>query len=232
MATDSEIERVPGIRDVSGFFENFEGEEVVVRPKDSRRPPFKIEVLFTDRVAVFSPKAPAQEGDLVERDDPRGGVIEYLIDRYEFNKDPFGDGDDHWSAHLVEKRHVDRRFAQPSIVVNGGVNQFAVGDRNSLRLTNQMAAFPDVVASIEEIRGGIPRDVLAPAQLAEVDDALEDAARVATESDKPHAVKRALHGVNGVLGEVVDSARGGAMSGVKTWAAAATALIINQISGL
>lgn len=233
MVTDGEIERIAGIRQVSSFYRNFGGEDVVVRPKDLDRPPFKIEVLLNkDGKAVFPPKAPVHEGDLVERVDPRGGVIEYSIDRYEFSKDPFGRGNDHWDAYLIEKRHVNRHFAQPNIVVNGGVNQFAVGDGNALHLTNQTAAFPGVVASLEQIRGGVPRAELSPDQLIEIDDALDDAARIAAESDKPNSVKRALHGVKGVLGDVADSARDGAMSAVKVWAAAAIAVITKQITGL
>lgn len=232
MTTGDEVQRIPGIRQVSSFFGNFGGEDVVVRPASADRPVFKIEVLLTEGKAVFPPTAPAHEGDVVEREDPRGGVIEYLIERYEFSKDPFGTGNDHWNAHLVEERHVARPFAQPSIVVNGGVNQFAVGDGNSLQLTNQSASFPDVLTSLQDIRRSIPSDALSSNQLEEVVDALDDAARIAGESDKPTAVKRALHGVGGVIDEVASSAQGGAKDAIKVWAAAATALILKQISGL
>lgn len=233
MVSDEDLVRIPGIREVSSFFRNFGGEDVVIRPANTGAPAFKIEVLLNgDGKAVFPPAAPVHEGDLVERSDPRGGVIEYSVQRYEFSKDPFGHGNDHWNAYLVEKRHVARDFAQPNIVVKGGVNQFAVGDRNSLQMTNQTVAFPEVVASLEEIRRGIPRDALSTDRVEEIDEAIDEAARVAADSDKPRTVKRALHAVNGVLGEVAESVRGGAVGAVKAWATAAMALLLKHLTGL
>lgn len=233
MTSDDELRRVPGIRAVSSFYRNFGGEDVVVRPADPDEPAFRIEVLLnSDGKAVFPPSAPAREGDVVEREDPRGGVIEYAIDRYQFSKDPFSHGNDHWDAHLVERRHVARRFAEPHIVVHGGVNQFAVGDGNALQLTNQVANFPTVVSALSEIRNTMPREALGPGELEEIEEALADATAVAHEAEKPSTVKRALHGVNGVIGDLAGSAKSGAADGVKAWAAAATAMLLGHIAGL
>ncbi|MFG6504560.1 hypothetical protein [Microbacterium sp. P05] len=232
MSINDELRREPGIRAVSSFFGHFNGEDVVVRPADPREPAFTIEVLLTESKATFPPAAPVHEGDLVERSDPRGGVIEYTINRYEFSKDPFGHGNDHWEAQLVEKRHVARRFAEPHIVVNGGVNQLAVGDGNKLQLINQTAHYPAVVSALSEIRNTMPREGFGAGDLAEIEEALTDATGVAQESDKPSAVKRALHAVNGVIGDLAGSAKSGAADSVKAWAAAATAVILRHIAGL
>lgn len=232
MSSDDELRREPGIRAVSDFFGHFGGEDVVVRPADTDGTAFTIEVLLTEGKATFPPAAPVHEGDVVERADPRGGVIEYRIDRYEFSKDPFDRGNDHWVARLVENRHVARRFAEPHIVVHGGVNQFAVGDGNSLKLTNQVAHFPEVVSALSEVRDSIPHEALTAGELEELEEALADATTVAQEADKPSVVKRALHGVNGVVGDVGGAAKDGATSGVKSWAAAATAVLLGQIAGL
>lgn len=232
MSTDHELRREPGIRAVSSFFGHFDGEDVVVRPADPAEPAFTIEVLLMDGEATFPPAAPVHEGDLVERKDPRGGVIEYTIARYDFSKDPFGHGNDHWKAQLVERRHVARHFAEPHIVVNGGVNQFAVGDGNTLQLTNQTAHYPDVASALSEIRNTIPREALKAGELEEIEEALTDAVTTAREAEKPSAVKRALHGVNGVIGDLAGSAKSGAADSVKAWAAAATAVLLSHIAGL
>ncbi|MBT1584127.1 hypothetical protein [Curtobacterium flaccumfaciens] len=233
MASNDELRRIPGIRAVSSFYSNFGGEDVVVRPSKPGEPAFRIEVLLnSDGKAIFPPAAPVHEGDLVEREDPRGGVIEYTIDQYQFSKDPFSGGNDHWDAHLVENRHVARRFAEPHILIQGGVNQFAVGDGNTLQFVNQAAAFPDVVNALGEIRDSMPRKDLTSDQVAEIDDALKDAAAVAGGAVKPSVLKRALHGVNGVLGDVAHSVKDGGADGVKAWVAAATAMLLSQIASL
>jgi len=232
MASDDELPRVPGIRAVSSFHANFGGEDVVIRPADPEESAFTIEVLLTGATATFPPSAPVHEGDVVERNDPRGGVIEYTIDRYEFSKDPFGRGHDHWEAQLVEKRHVARRFAEPHIIVHGGVNQFAVGDGNTLQQINQQANFPAVLSALDELRVTLPREALGSAELEEVEEALSDAATAARDAEKPSAVKRALHGANGVVGDLAESAKSGASDSLKAWVAAATTVLLSQIAGL
>lgn len=233
MATDDHLLRVPGIREVSGFFSSFGGEDVVVRPDDADRDAFRIEVLFPDeRTAVFPPSAPVRQGDRLERDDPRGGVIEYSIEKYELLKSPFNDNDDHWNAHLIKDGHVARQFAQPNIVINGGTNQFAVGDRNDLQFTNGTPNFPEVIAALESIRSDTPRDALLANEKRELDDALDDAVRAAQEAENPGAVKRALYGVKGVVSELGDSAHQGSLEGVKKWASVTTAVILSNLNTL
>lgn len=164
---------------MGSFFGHFDGEDVVVRPADPAEPAFTIEALLADGKATFPPATPVHESDLVERKDPRGGVNEYTIDRYEFSRDPFGHGNDRWEAQLIEKRYVARRFTEPHIVVNGGANQFAVGDGNTLQLTNQTAHYPDVVSALREIRNTIPREALNAGELEEIEEALTNAVTAA-----------------------------------------------------
>lgn len=232
MAENDEVPRVPGIRAISGFFRNFGGEDVVVRPAGPEGDPFKIEVLLDGKKAVFPPIAPVHEGDIVERADPRGGVIEYQISRYEFSKDPFGHGNDHWNATLTEKGHASRSFAQPSIVVHGGTNQISVGNANQLQQTNVTSVARHVVAALEEIEKGAPRDQFTADQAEALQDAISDAKKTAATAEKPNAVKRSLYGLRGVVDEIGASAETGAKDAVKAWVAAATTLIITHLTGL
>lgn len=232
MADDLELPRIPGIRAVSSFYSNFGGEDVVLRPSSPERDPFKIEVMLDRKGAIFPPSAAVREGDIVEREDPRGGVIEYRISRYEFNKDPFNLGTDHWVATLVEKGRASRSFAQPKIVVHGGTNQISVGNGNQLHQTNVTTEARGVIAALEEIRSSTPREDLSPAQVEEVDEAIEEAKAAASSGQKTSAIKRSLHAVRGVVEDVAESASAGAKDAVKVWSAAATTLIIKHLAGL
>lgn len=232
MAENDEVPRVPGIRAISEFFRNFDGEDLVVRPATPEGDPFKIEVILNGKKAVFPPIAPVHEGDIVERADPRGGVIEYQISRYEFSKDPFGHGNDHWNATLTEKGHASRLFAQPSIVVHGGTNQISVGNANRLQQTNVTEVARHVVAALEEIEKCAPRDQLTADQAEALEDAISDAKKTASTTEKPNAVKRSLYGLRGVVDEIGASAEAGTRDAVKAWVAAATTLIITHLSGL
>lgn len=78
----------------------------------------------------------------------------------------------------------------------------------------------------------MPREALGSAQLAEVEEALAEVATAAREAEKPSAVNRALHGVNGVVGDLAEFARSGASDSVKAWVAAATTVLPSQIAGL
>lgn len=203
-----------------------------MRPSSPERAPFKIEVMLSEKNAFFPPTAAVREGDVVERADPRGGVMEYVISRYIFNKDPFEHGNDHWDATLVEKGHASRSFAQPSIVVHGGMNQISVGDGNRLRQSNMTAEARALVAVLDEIHTSLPRHDLSPVQVEEIEDAIEEAKETASSGQKASAIKRSLHGVRGVIEELAGSAGAGAKDAVKTWSAAATTLIIQHLAGL
>lgn len=41
--------------------------------------------MLASKKAIFPPKAAVREGAIVERPDPRGGLIEYVVSRYEFS---------------------------------------------------------------------------------------------------------------------------------------------------
>jgi hypothetical protein len=231
VAENDEVPRIPGIRAISGFYRNFGGEDVVVRPKDPGSDPFKVEVLLNGNKAVLPPEAPVREGDVMERADPRGGVIEYLISRYEFSRDPFGHGNDHWDATLTEKGHASRSFAQPNIIVHGGSNQISIGDSNHLQQSNTAVA-REVIAALEEIEKSAPTDQLEADQVEALQDALSDAKTTASTAKKPTAVKRSLYGLRGVVDEIGSSAEAGAKDAVKAWVAAATTSIITHLAGL
>ncbi|WP_426724915.1 hypothetical protein [Curtobacterium flaccumfaciens] len=234
MTTDSELPKVAGIHELSRFFRNFDTEEVVVRPATPGASSFRINVLLSEGKALFPPRAPVHEKDLIERADPRGGVMQYVIQRYLFKKDPFGEDGSHWEASLLEKGHAERNFGSPNIVINGGVNQFAVGNQNTLQQSNSGPAFEDVLAALEVIRRDMPRALLSPEHVAELDEAIEDAARLATEGDveKPNVIKRALYGVQGAITEIGESVVGGSAGAVKVWATAATTALLTQLTGL
>lgn len=232
MGDVSELPSVPGIRAVSNFFSNFDGEQVVVRPSAVDQAPFKIEIVLSGQRAVFPPLAQVHAGDMVERVDPRGGVIEYVISRHEFSRDPFGHGDDHWNATLTEKGHAPRSFAQPKIIVNGGTNQISVGDANLLHQTNIAEQARELVTALEKIGESAPRDSLNADQIEELEDALDAARTAASSGAKTGAVRRSLHGLRGVVEDITDAGGAGALEAVKVWAAAATTVIIQQIAGL
>ena len=231
MTNSDELPQVPGVRAASRFFSNFAGEDVVVRPASLETEPFRIEVLLDGGNAVFPPAAPVHEGDVVERADPRGGVIEYSISRYEFSKDPFSHGNDHWNATLVEKGHAARLFAQPSIIVHGGTNQISVGNANHLQQTNVSEKVSEVAQALDEMESSVPRDRLSVDQLEAFDDAVAAAKETISSDAKPTALKRSLYGLRGVVDEIGASAEAGAHDAVKTWVAAATTVVISQLMG-
>ena len=232
MSENDEVPRIPGIRAISGFFRNFGGEDIVVRPSAPEGDPFKIEVLLDGSKAVFPPAAPVHEGDIIERADPRGGVIEYRISRYEFSKDPFERGNDHWNATLMEKGHVSRSFAQPNIIVHGGTNQISVGNANQLQQKNVTAEARRLVVALEEIERDAPRDQFNADHAEALEDAISDVKKTVSTAEKPNTVKRSLYGLRGVVDEIGASAEAGTKDAVKAWVAAATTMIITHLTGL
>lgn len=217
---------------MSSFYKNFGGEDVVVRPGTSDREPFLIEVLITDAETVFPPSAPAREGDTVERQDPRGGVIESVITEYRFRKDPFGNGNDHWAATLVEKGHAARRFGQQNIVVNVDGNQFSFGNDNTLhQTTNYGVSGNELVDALNQLAHTMPRDEMTAEQAADIVEMLDDAREKAANDGDPRALRRALLALRGALAGVTEAATEGVKDSVRTWMAGATTLLVQYLAG-
>ncbi|GEM_PF-6430543 len=171
---------------MSSLFKNFGGEEVVVRPGTSYRESFVIGVLITDAETVFPPSAPAREGDTVEREDPRGGVLEYVITEYTFRKDPFGKGDDHWAATLVEKQHAARKFRQYNFMVSGDGNQFSFGNDNTLhQTTNYGVNGNELVDAFDRLAHTMPRDEMTAEQAADIVEMLDESREKAVDDTDP-----------------------------------------------
>lgn len=228
--SDANLRREDGIRQTSRFFGHFHGEDVVVRPATADREPFTIEVLLSGNEATFSPQAPVYEGDIVERADPRGGVIEYVVDKYEISKDPFNNGNSHGKGSLRERGHAARAFGATSIVIHGGANQVSIGNSNALTQTVGIPA-AELVEILSQIRASIPRGELSEDAVREVTEAM-DAADEAIREGKPSAVRRALHGLKGVIDEIGQGVEEGTKAGVKTWAAAMVAALLAQIANV
>lgn len=232
MNDNEEMPREPGIRSISSFYRNFGGEDVIVRPASKDQTAFRIEILLTGGKAIFPPAAPVHERDVVERVDPRGGVIEYVISQYEFSKDPFGHGNDHWEATLSEKGRVNRPFAQPNIVVHGGTNQISVGNSNELHQTTNVSARQELNAALDKVLKEMPRSDIPGDQALLIEEAIADAKEKAANSSDTGIVKRSLYAIRGILSEIVSSAGGGVNEGVKAWVAAATTILIKHLAGL
>jgi hypothetical protein len=228
--SDASLRREDGIRKISRFFWHFHGEDVVVRPASADREPFTIEVLLSGNEATFSPQAPVYEGDIVERADPRGGVIEYIVEKYEISKDPFKHGNDHGKGTLRERGHAARAFGATSIVIHGGTNQVSIGHSNALTQTVGIPA-AELVGILSQIRSSIPRGELSDDAVREVTEA-SDAADEAVREGKPRTVRRALYGLKGVIDEIGQGVEEGAKAGVKTWAAATAATLLAQIANI
>lgn len=225
------MERIPGIRDVSGFFSHFGAEDVVLRPATAERAPFQIEVLLNGNEATFAPSAPVYEGDVVERADPRGGVIEYVVDEYEINRDPFGGGDDHGVARLRERGRASRHFASANVVISGGTNQVAIGDSNRLSQSNRNDA-GEIAAALARVLADIPGEAFTPDEIAELHDAINEATAAESESKPASTVRRTLHAVRGVVEHLAGSAKDGAGDAVKDWSKGGVAAIIALLAGL
>lgn len=227
-----ELARESGIREVSEFFSHFGGEDVVVRPATPEREPFVIEVLITDTETTFPPSAPVHEGDIVDREDPRGGVIESVITEYTFRRDPFGNGNDHWAATLTEKGHAARQFGQQNIVVNGDSNQFSFGNANVLNQTNTYGvAGEELVEALDKLESTMPRDEMTADQVAEIAEVLGEARSEAANGADDKTMKRALRALRGAVAELLDSVKEGAKDKVRLWGANVTALVVQYLAG-
>lgn len=224
------MQRVPGIRETSAFFRNFHGEDVIVRSAAANRQDFETEVLLTKNEVTFAPGAPVYEGDVIERNDPRGGVIEYTVVEYEISKDPFQHGNDHGKATIREKGREARPYGVPSVVIHGGTNQIAIGDHNRLG-QHVSAPVGEVAAALTQILDSLPTQDLDGSQIAEVTEAIAEANAAESQGATPGALKRSLYAVRGVVEEVGTSARAGVSDAVKQWSASSVALILGLLSG-
>lgn len=217
---------------MGSLFKNLGGEDVVVCPGTSDREPFVIEVLITGAETVFHPSAPASEGDTVEREDPRGGVIEYVITEYMFRKDPFDKGNDHWAATLVEKGHAARQLGQHSFTVSGDGNQFSFGNHNTLhQTTNNGVSGSELVDALDQLAQTMPRDEMTAEQAADIIEMLDEAREKAANDGDPRALRRALLALRGALAGVAEAATEGVKDSVRAWVAGATTLLVQYLAG-
>jgi hypothetical protein len=99
------MEKLPSLHDVgSGFWNNFGTQAFVVR--SSKRSDFQIDGLLSDLELQVPIDTPIYVGDIVEREDPRGGVLEYAVADVKFERDPFGHGDDYSNVILRDTSHL------------------------------------------------------------------------------------------------------------------------------
>jgi hypothetical protein len=207
------------------------GERTVVRSK-RRKDPFEIEAQMIDGALYVPLECPVYVDDIVERDDPRGGVVEYQVNDVKQHVDPFGHGGDYAEVLVREKGHASRAFGEVNVTIHGGSNQFAVGDSNHLQQATG-AGDSELIAALNEILQNAPRSALSEAELEELTEAVVAAATTSTAPGaKPSATKRSLLAVRGIIQDVSDSAQAGANDGVKSWAKQAVLTLAGQISGL
>jgi hypothetical protein len=227
------MERITGLfGGPSRLLGRHRGEDFVVRSQ-GREEPYEIEAQFHKSQMMLPITTPIYENDIVERDDPRGGVIEYSVANVELSVDPFGHGNDHAIATLREKGHAERKYGSVyNLHVAGGNNQFALGNDAILNQTVN-AVSGELAAVLRAILADAPRTALSSNDLEELEEAIGEAVKVVESgSAKPTAVKRSLHAVRGVVEELGSSMKSGANDAVKIWASAAVTVLINTLSGV
>lgn len=225
------MEKLPSLHEAgSGFWNNFGTQAFVVR--SSKRSDFEIDGLLSDLELQVPIDTPIYVGDIVEREDPRGGVLEYAVTDVKFERDPFGDGDDYSNVILRDKGHDDRRYGSTyNFSFNGGNNQVSTGDGASFTQNiNEDAA--ELIKALKGLLAGAPRHALAGEQLEELDDAVEEATeRAMSTSEKPSAVRRSVLAVKGVLEGIATSTQAGANDAVKVWARAGATTLLGFVTG-
>lgn len=212
------------------FWGHFKGEAVVVRPKDPSTGAFQIEARIAKNKYSLPIDAPVYAGDVIERRDPRGGVIEFVVDDVEFHPDPFSVGrmaTDHLAAIVTERGRESRPFASTHIHISGNSNQVAVGS-SDVTMVQSNGADAGWVGALKQILTEAPKELDAETR-AELEEAVEDATGLPAGASA-NRKKRALDGVRGVLERIGTSAMQGASSGVLTWASAGTKALIEQIA--
>lgn len=214
----------------SGLGGHFKGEAIVVRPKDSSRSAFQIDARISKNEYSLPIDAAVYSGDVIERRDPRGGIIEFVVDDVEFHPDPFSRGaeaTDHLTAVVTERGRESRPFASTHIHISGNSNQVAVGSSDVTMLQSN-SADAGWVAALKLILAEAPTELDIDTR-AELEEAVEDATALPT-SASANRKKRALDGVRGVLERIGTSTMQGASSGISTWASTGTKALIEQIS--
>lgn len=222
------MERLPSLADSSSFWRNFHPQPFVVR-STQRDEPFEIDALFSKGVLKVPMSTPVYAGDIVEQEDPRGGVLEYEVSTVEFRRDPFQHGNDHADVKVREKGHAAHKYGSITVHISGGTNQVSIGNDNAtMNQTNNA----DVISIIQALRGIIadaPQALLSAEEFEEVTDAVDEAESVLRDpSGKPSKAKRALFAVKGVaesLGTVATN------EAVKVWSGAAVAVVLKQLAG-
>lgn len=212
------------------FWRHFKGEAVVVRPHDPSRGAFQIDARISKNEYSLPIDAAVYVGDVIERRDPRGGVIEFLVDDVEFHPDPFSDGimaTDHLTAVVTERGRESRPFASTHIHISGNSNQVAVGS-SGVTILQSNGADVAWVTALKQILAEAPTELNAETR-AELEEAVEEATGL-PDSASANRKKRALDGVRGVLERIGTSAMQGASSGVSTWVSAGTKALIEQIA--
>ena len=222
------MEKLPSLADSSSFWRSFHPQPFVVRSAQ-RGEPFEIDALFSKGVLKMPMSTPVYTGDIVEQEDPRGGVLEYVVTAVDFRKDPFKRGMDHADVKVREKGHAAHKYGTINVHISGGANQLSIGDGNTLTHTVQNAEAESLITALREILAKAPRPDLSEAELEEVTEAVDEAESVLRDPGaKPNAVKRALLAVKGVVEDLGTKA---ADEGVKAWARGAVALVLAQLPG-
>ncbi|TFD46895.1 hypothetical protein E3T55_16085 [Cryobacterium frigoriphilum] len=227
------MERITGLfGGPSRLLGGHRGEDFVVRSQ-RRVEPYEIEAQFHKSQMVVPITTPIYEGDIVERGDPRGGVIEYTVANVELSRDPFGHGNDHAIASLKENGHAERKYGSVyNIHVAGGNNQIAAGANATLNQTVN-AVNDELAAVLRAILADVPRDALSSSELEELEEAIGEAIEVSESgSAKPTAVKRALYSAKGVVEDLGSAIKSGTGDAVRSWATTAVTVLLTKLSGM
>ena len=224
------MERLPGLRALSSFFANFAGEDVVVRPADENRDPFEFEAMITKSKRSVPITLPIYAGDIVERVDPRGGVLEYEVTTVTPSPDPFGHGNDHAVVLVREKGHAARTYGTTHVHIQGGTNQVAINS-DGAQMSQVWADNPDLIRSLGDLLASVPSELLSTGQIFELREAIEDVEEKARFA-KPGPIKRSLLAVKGIVEELGASAKAGTNDALKVWVKAALATVALHLTGI
>ena len=209
------MEKMPGMHGRGGPMGMHRGEDWVVR--GSHVEPFEIEAQMIDKKIFVPIETPIYTGDIMERADPRGGVIEYEVIEVIHHKVTIMANRDYAEVAVREKGHAARTYGSVHLTVSGGTNQFAI---NSDSASMSQVSSPEaghLVDLLSQILFSAPAEIDGEAR-QELAEAVEEAKKTLHAKDsKPNAVKRALRAVRGLVEDLGDSIGDGASEGVKAW---------------